>query len=161
MQISTDKTQENMDAILGILSTTIDKVFELANRVDDYDSPLLVGKRSFKETIVHMINCDIVFTDEVYIGLMKKNPQVEHVHPERDVGKLLKLGKMDTKALLAYFKARREILLYVLAEIKPKDWDKIIIQPWKKTNETVYRKLRVLAVHENHHIEKMLDQIEV
>ena len=161
MEITTNISEENIKNILNILEISTERMMNIANLVDDIDSPLLEGKRSFKDTVAHLIHCDIKSTNEISLALMKKGAKVEKIHSERDIGKLFKLKKYDIKNLFEYFRFRRAILLGILKELKFKDWERFVIEGWKKRNESVFWKCRGLALHEKHHFDLLLQHIKL
>jgi hypothetical protein len=131
-------------------------------REDELDTPLGEGKRSAKGMLIHVLNCDWVVNEQIYLALLKKTPKVMRIHPERDFGKRIQLGNLSFSELADYYTLRRRILISVLENLKPKDWDRSIEQEGKARKETVYLLVRGTAIHEYHHAnvaKKMMDRI--
>jgi hypothetical protein len=73
------------------------------------------------------------------------------IHPERDFAKRIPLGNLSFSELADYYTLRRRILVSVLENLKPKDWDRNIEQEGKARRETVYLLARGTVMHEYHH----------
>jgi hypothetical protein len=152
LNISTVKTQENIDRTISIYRE-IPSMFQDLKKYseDELDKPLGEGKRSAKGMLIHVLNCDWVVNEQIYLALLKKTPKVIRIHPERDFGKRIPLGDLLFSELADYYALRRRILISVLENLKPKDWDRNIEQEGKARKETVYLLARATAMHEYHH----------
>jgi hypothetical protein len=75
------------------------------------------GQRSFTEILAHLINCEARSSEAIYLALLADDPVLVDIHPERQLGKLLRYDQLAFADLLAYFKLRRTVLLRVLASL--------------------------------------------
>jgi predicted CopG family antitoxin len=152
LSIPTMKTQESIDLSISIYKE-IPSIFQDLRKYseDELDTPLGEGKRSAKGMLIHVLNCDWVVNEQIYLALLKKTPKVIRIHPERDFGKKIPLGNLSFSELVDYYALRRRILISILEDLKPKDWDRSIEQEGKARKETVYLLARGTAIHEYHH----------
>ena len=114
--------------------------------------PLGKGERSFIETLAHLLNCEARASEAIYMALLAKEPTFPQIHPERDLGKLLRYDLMDFRELLAYFKFRRAALLRVLSSLNESQWSRVIREEGKQRKESVYWQARGQALHELEHL---------
>ena len=152
--ISTEKTDSNIKEVMRLLSESPDRLTELSKGLSDKQlrTPLGSGERSFIETLAHLINCEALTSDAIYLALMLNEPAIAPIHAERDLGKLLRFDVMDFRELLNYFKLRRTVLLRVLHSLSEKKWSRVIRQDGKQRKESVYWRARGQAMHELEHL---------
>lgn len=152
--ISTNLTGSNIAEILRLLSETPAKLAELSNGLSDKKlrEPLGEGERSFIECLAHLINCEALTADAIYLALMLNEPAIAPIHAERDLGKLLRFDQQDFHELLTYFKFRRSILLNILTPLTEKKWSRAIREEGKQRKESVYWRARGQAMHELEHL---------
>lgn len=152
--ISTDQTEANIRGVLHLLSETPNRLVELSRGLSEKKlrEPLGAGERSFTECLAHLINCEALTSDAIYLALMLNEPTVAPIHAERDLGKLLRFDQQDFHELLAYFKFRRTVLLNVLTPLTEKNWSRVIREEGKQRKESVYWRARGQAMHELEHI---------
>jgi hypothetical protein len=152
--ISTQPTKENINAILNILSQTLQKLNLYAEKLSPEQAclPLGEGKRSFVQDLAHLINCEAVSSQAICLALMLKEPLLHDIHPERDWGKLLRYDLLDVSDLLAYFKVRRVVLLRILNSLNDEQWLRLVREENKQRKESVYWQARGLALHELDHL---------
>jgi hypothetical protein len=153
-QISTELTASNIDDVLQLLRETPDELSALSQGLSDRHlrEPLGPGERSFTETLAHILHCEAITSQGIYLALLIHEPLLPNLHPERDLGKLIRLDRMRFEELLAYFKLRRTILLRVLEPLTEKKWSRLIREEKKQRKETVYRQTRGQALHELEHV---------
>ena len=153
-QIPTAQTAANIQEVLRLLSETPDRLAELSQGLSDKKlrEPLGAGERSFIDCLAHLVNCEAVMADAIYLALMLNEPAIAPVHPERDLGKLLRYDQMDFHELLAYFKFRRAVLLSVLTPLTDEKWSRVIREERKQRKESVYWRARGQALHELEHV---------
>lgn len=156
-QIPTEQTEENVREVLLFLSETPVRLERLSKGLSEkrLREPLGNGERSFSEAMAHLLNCEARSSEAITLALMLKEPMLAHVHPERDLGKLLQYENFPFNELLKYFKFRRKVLLEVLNSLKDRQWSRAIRQEGKQRKETVYWQARGLALHELEHIEDL------
>ena len=152
--ISTDVTEPNIARILDLLSDTSRKLENLLSRFCDeqFGKPLGTGERSVTENLAHILHCEALSSEFIYLALMKNDVTFNDIHPEREYGKLLRYDLFDFKSLLDYFKFRRTVLLRVLNSLKFEQWSRSISEEGKKRRESVYWRARTIALHELEHI---------
>jgi hypothetical protein len=114
--ISTKQTQANIKAVLDILADVPVKLelFSAGLSSAQLQAPLGHGERSFLEDVVHLINCEALTSQAIYLALLVDEPFFEDIHPERQWGKLLHFKLFEFSELLTYFTFRRKVLLSVL-----------------------------------------------
>jgi hypothetical protein len=152
--ISTDLTQENIAAAIAILTATPGQMVTLSAGLspEQLRVPLGEGERSLTEDMAHLIKVEAVSSEAIYLALMLNNPLLHDVHSERDLGRLLRLDRFDFSELLAYFTFRRKILLGVLNALTDAQWTRTIRENGKQRQESVYWRVRGLALHEQSHV---------
>lgn len=153
-KISTDLTAANIARIIEILAETPQKLEAWSKSLTAEGSrqPLGEGERSFIQNLAHLLNGEARSSEMIYQALLSNEPLFPDVHPERHLGKLLRLDLLDFKDLLAYFKIRRAILLRVLSGLKEEDWSRCVREEGKQRKESVYWRARTIAMHELDHI---------
>jgi hypothetical protein len=81
------------------------------------------------------------------------------IHPERQLGKLLRYDLLAFPDLLAYFNLRRTVLLRVLASLTEEQWARSIREAGKKRKESVYWRACSIAMHELEHLSDIESKI--
>jgi hypothetical protein len=152
--ISRDQTEANIKEVLRLLADSPAKMESLSKGVSDKQlhDPLGSGERSFIETLTHLINCEAITAESVYLALLRDEPLVSDIHPERELGKLLQVEQLPFSELLTYFKFRRKVLLRVLESLTEKKWSRCIREEKKQRKETIYWIARAQALHEMEHL---------
>lgn len=153
-QISTEKSGTNIREVLRLLAETPVQLEKLSWRMSDQKLHKPFGKeeRSFVECLAHLLNCEARSSEAIHLALIAREPVIVPVHPERDLGKLLRYELMPFPELLSYFKFRRSVLLKVLNSLKEKQWSRVIREVGKQRQESVYWQARGLALHESEHV---------
>lgn len=156
-QIPTEQTDENIKEVLRLLAETPGQLERLSKGLSDrqLDEPLGKGERSFIEGLAHLVNCEAITADAIQLALMRSEPLMPDIHPERDLGKLLRYDRFPFDELLAYFKFRRAVLLKVLTSLKESQWSRVIREEGKGRKESVYWQARGQALHELEHIQDL------
>ncbi len=151
--ISTEITESNIAQIIDLLSDTSRKLESLLSRFSDeqFVKPLGAGERSLTENLAHLINCEAMSSEFIYLALLKDEVTFNDVHPEREYGKLLRYDLFSFKSLVDYFIFRRTILLRVLSSLKIEQWSRSVSEKEKKRKESVYWRARSIALHELEH----------
>jgi hypothetical protein len=152
--ISTKVTSSNIAQALGLLAETPVQLEVLSRSVPvkKRNQPLSEGERSLTETLAHLINSEARISESIYLALLMDEPLIANIHSERDWGQLLRLDLSDFDELLVYFKFRRTVMLRVLSELKEAQWSRAIREEGKQRKETVYWRVRSLALHEAEHV---------
>ena len=153
-QVSTDRTEENIREVLRLLTEMPDRLEKLSKDLSDKNlhEPLGQGERSFIEALAHILNCEAITTESIYLALMLKEPVMPRFHAEHDLGKLLQLDQMPFEELIAYFKFRRTVLMKVLGSLNDKQWSRVIREEGKQRKESVFWRARGQALHELEHV---------
>jgi hypothetical protein len=153
-QISTEQTDANIREVLRSLSETSVQLEKLSKGLSNKKlrQPLGKGERSFAECLAHLLNCEARTSEAITLALLAKEPPFTPIHPERDLGKLLRYDLMDFHELLTYFKFRRVVLLKALSSLKDSQWSRVICQAGKQRKESVYWQARGQALHEWEHL---------
>ena len=153
-KISTDQTPANIARVIEILTETPQKLETLSKSVTAEGSrqPLGDGERSFTQDLAHLLNGEARSSEMIYQALLSNEPLFKDIHPDRNLGKLLRFDLLEFKDLLAYFKLRRTVLLRVLSGLKEADWSRSVIEEGKQRKESVYWRARTIAMHELDHL---------
>ena len=153
-QISTEQTDTNIQGVLRLLSETPSQLEKLSKGLSEEQlhRPLGPGERSFTEVLAHLLNCEAIMAESINLALLTDEPLLAGIHPERDLGKLLRLDLLPFRELLAYFKVRRVVLLRVLVSLSGKKWSRCIREAKKARKESVYWRARGQALHELEHL---------
>jgi len=156
-QISTDQTEANIQEILQLLSETPDELERLSKGLSAkrLREPLGKGERSFTEGLAHILNCEALTSESIYLALLANEPMLVSIHAERDIGKLLRFDQLSTPELMIYFKVRRKVLLSVLEPLTAAKWSRCIKEEKKARKESVYWQARGQALHELEHLEDL------
>lgn len=156
-QISTEQSQSNIQKVLGLLSETPSRLERLRKGLSDkkLHNPLGEGERSFAEGLAHLLNCEARSFESICLALLAKEPVFTPIHPERDLGKLLRYELLPIDELLAYFKLRRAVLLNVLSPLSEGKWSRVVREEGKQRRESVYWQARGLALHELEHVDDL------
>jgi len=156
-QISTEQTDANIREVLRLLSETPDRLAKLSKGLSDKKlrEPLGKTERSFAEILAHILNCEAIIAESVYLALMLKEPVIHPIHAERDLGRLIRLDQLPFGELMEYLRFRRTLLLKVLDSLKESQWSRAIRQQGKQRKESVYWQVRAQALHELEHIQAL------
>jgi hypothetical protein len=160
-QISTDQNETNIHTVLQLLTEMPSRLESLRHRVSEAQlrTALAPGERTPTAVLAHMLHCEAITSDAIYLALLATEPMLSDLHPERDLGKLLRLDMLSFEELLSYFKIRRTILLGVLARLSEKKWSRVVQQPKKARKESVYWRARGQALHELEHVLELEDRL--
>jgi hypothetical protein len=160
-QIPTELTSGNSAAVLSLLADTPRGLERLSRRLSEEQrhEPLGRGERSFVQLLAHLVNCEATSSEAIYLALLLREPLLVDIHPERQLGKLLRFDQLASADLLHYFQLRRVVLMRVLRALKDTDWSKVVRQPGKQRKETVYRRARGLALHEHEHLHDLEQKV--
>ncbi len=154
-EIPTSFSETALDIIFITLEYTPQYLTALAERFDDKSSmkPILDGKRSFRETLIHLLNFEGLNYTTVYPAFLLNKPQVYPIHAERDFDKLNLFADFQIDELLFAFCFERKKCLNFLKSLKKKDWSKQFTEEGKAREETIYSMARRTTVHDFTHIE--------
>src|SRR5687768_8538246 len=152
--ISTEATDSNIAKIKDVLTDTLLKLESLSKGFtnEQLRQPLGPGERSLTDNLAHLINCEARSSEAIYLALLADEPVFVDIHPERQLGKLLRFDLLAFSDLIAYFKLRRTVLLRVLDSLSEEQWARSIREPGKKRKESVYWRARSIAMHELEHL---------
>jgi hypothetical protein len=161
-QISNEQTEGNIGEVLRLLAEIPDRLERLSKGLSakKLHEPLGKGERSFAEALAHILNCEAITAESIYLALLLKEPVIYRIHPERDLGKLVRLDQMPFEELMGYFKFRRTVLLKVLNSFKDNQWSKTIREEGKQRKESVYWRARGQALHELEHVLDLEKKLE-
>ena len=152
--ISTEASNSNIAKVKDLLAETPVKLEGLTKRLpaEGLRQPLGSGERSLTENLAHLINCEARSSEAIYLALLADEPVFADIHPERQLGKLLRYDLLACSDLLAYFKLRRTVLLRVLGSLTEEQWSRSICGAGKKRKESVYWRARTIVMHELDHL---------
>lgn len=155
--ITTEQTPENITRVMEALTECPVRLEALVRSIPagKLSQPLGKGERTPVEILAHLLNGEAISSEMIYQALLVNEPSFANIHPERDLGKLLRFNELEFSELLAYFKIRRKVLLRVLSALKEKDWSRVIREEGKQRRESVYWRARTIAMHELDHLEDL------
>jgi DinB superfamily len=153
--ISTELKQSNVVKVLEMLraTPTLFVNFAFGKTNQELKHPLIESKRSLSEELAHLIHCEARTSEAILIALLKKNSSIVELHPEREWGSLVRFDILEFSELLPYFQLRRKVLLQVLVNLTLEGWSLTVQESRKKRQESVFWKVRALALHEHHHLD--------
>ena len=140
--------------IIEILRETPQIISILSKKFDNKTSltPIIKGKWSFRETLIHILNIEVLNYTTIYPAYLLDKPFVYPLHAERDIKKLNLFKDFSLSELVNEFKSERRKLLNFLEGLDYKDLKRNIIEKNKAREETIYWRLRGLALHDFTHI---------
>lgn len=155
--ITTEQTPENIARVMEALTESPVRLEALVRSIPagKLSQPLGKGERTPVEILAHLVNGEAISSEMIYQALLVNEPSFANIHPERDMGKLLRFNELEFSELLAYFKIRRKVLLRVLSALKEKDWSRVVREEGKQRRESVYWRARTIAMHELDHLEDL------
>lgn len=144
-----------LDTIFSTLDYTPRYLTAIAKQFDDKSSllPIMEGKRSFKETLIHLLNFEGLNYTTVYPAFLINKPQVYPVHAERDFNRLNLFSGFQLNGLLTAFCLERKKYLNFLKSLNEYDWNRQMTEAGKAREETIYSMARRTAVHDFTHIQ--------
>lgn len=146
------------DAVSNIFSTleyTPKYLTSIAKQFDDKSSlkPMIDGKRSFRETLIHLLNMEGLNYTTIYAAFLLNKPKIYPIHAERDFDRLNLFSDFQLKELLETFCLERKKSLNFLKSLKKSDWQKQLSEKGKAREETIYWRARRLALHDFTHVQ--------
>jgi len=161
-QIPTAQTDSNIQAVLGLLRETPEKLAALSKRYSEKQlrEPMAPGERSLVEVLAHLINTEALSSEAIYLALLLDEPLLADIHAQRDLGKLLRFDILPTPELMAYFKLRRLVLMRVLESLTEAQWSRCVREHGKQRKETIYWRARGQALHELEHLQDLENKSE-
>lgn len=159
--ISNDLTAENISQVMKVLASSPEELTALSKGLsaEGLRQPLGKDERSFTECITHLINGEARSSEMIYQALLADEPFFADLHPDRDIGKLLRFDLLEFSELLAYYKTRRKVLLRVLSGLKESQWGRVVQEQGKKRKESVYWRARTIVMHELDHISDLKNKL--
>ena len=88
--IPTSYSEGSVANILTTLEYTPVYMASIATRFDDKTGivPIIDGKRSFRETLIHLLNIEGLHYTTIYLAFLLDNPKIHPIHAERDFDRL-------------------------------------------------------------------------
>lgn len=153
-QISTEQNESNIREVIQLLTEMPARLDSLRQKLsaEKLRQPLAPGERTPTEVVAHILHCEELTVQAIYLALLTKEPLAPNIHAERDLGKLVRLDLQPFDELLSYYKLRRNVLVRVLESLTEKQWSRTIRETNKARKESVYWRARGQALHELEHI---------
>lgn len=153
-QISTEQNESNIRDVMQLLAELPSRLELLCQELSEQQlrRPLAAGERTPTEVLAHILHCEAITAQAIYMALLTNEPLLPDIHAERDLGKLLRLDLQRFDELLAYYKLRRTVLMRVLGGLTEKQWSRTIQESKKQRKESVYWRARGQALHELEHV---------
>jgi hypothetical protein len=154
-EIPTTFSQDAVKNIFVTLEYTPEFLSAFSTRFNDKTSlkPLMKGKRSLRETLVHLLNIEGLHYSTIYPALLLKKPKIYPIHAERDFDRLSLFSDFNLVELLQAFRFERRKTLNFLRSLKNGDWSRQLSEAGKAREETIYWRVRGLAIHDYTHVE--------
>lgn len=154
-EIPTSFSENALDTIFATIEYTPHYVISIAKKFDDNSSliPIIEGKRSFRETLIHLLNFEGLNYTTVYAAFLLDKPHVYPIHSERDFDKLNLFADFQLSDLIMAFCFERKKYINFLKSLKKKDWNRAMIEDGKAREETIYLMARRTAVHDFTHVQ--------
>ncbi len=152
--LSTELNAANIARVLEILAESPTRLAAVTKAVsaETLSQPLGKEERTPTEVLAHVLNGEARSAEMIYQALLVQEPYFPDLHPDRDLGKLLRFDLLNFSELLAYFNVRRKVLLRVLSGLSEAQWARTIQEEGKKRKESVYWRARTLVMHELDHL---------
>jgi len=153
-EIPTSLSDVALKSIFEILEETPRYLTSIAKHFDEKSSlePIVVGKRSFRETLIHLLNIEGLNYTTIYPAFLINKPKIYSLHAERDLDRLNLFVNFQISELLLAFDLERRKSLSFLRSLKKNDWSKELLEDNKKRQETIYWRARGLAIHDYTHV---------
>src|SRR5262245_55300210 len=154
-EIPTSFSEVALTNIFAMLEYTPSYLISIAKHFDDKSSlePIIKGKRSFRETLVHLLNIEGLNYTTIYPAFLLHKPKVYPIHAERDFDRLNLFLDFRLDELLKVFCFERSKSLSFLRSLKQSDWAKQLSEENKARQETIYWRVRGLAIHDFTHVQ--------
>ncbi len=152
--LSTELNAANIARVLELLAESPSRLAAVTKAVsaEGLSQPLGKDERTATEVLAHMLNGEARSVEMIYQALLVQEPYFPDLHPDRDLGKLLRFDLLGFAELLTYFNVRRKVLLRVLSGLSEAQWARTIQEEGKKRKESVYWRARTLVMHELDHL---------
>ncbi len=149
--------------ILSVLDETPNHLVSIAKRFDEESSlePILEGKRSMRETLIHLLNVEGLNYMTIYPAFLLNKPNVYPLHAERDFDRLSLFRDFKFNQLLEAFCCERRKTLNFMRSLERNDWLKQLIESGKARMESIYWRARGLAIHDFTHIQILKLQMDI
>lgn len=132
--LSTELNAANIAKVLEILAESPSRLAAVSKAVsaETLSQPMGNGERTPTEALAHVLNGEAPSAEMIYQALLVYEPYFPDLHPDRDLGKLLRFDLLNFAELLAYFNVRRKVLLRVLSGLSEAQWARSIQEEGKK-----------------------------
>ena len=160
-KISTKNTLANRTTILKLLKEVPAKVDMLSHGFSEEDikRPFSPNEWSFAEQLSHMLHCEATTANAIYQALIVNESAVVDIHPERQLGKLIRYNLLSFEEMKQLFVIRRKVLLRVLTNLRSEQWGNKIDKGGKRM-QSVYLLVRMMVLHEVDHLINIEQNIE-
>lgn len=161
--IPTLQTESSIKRIFEILQNTPTEIFAISDCIGnaDFQKPIIPGKRSFRETLIHMLNIETLNYTTIYPAFLLEKPEIFPLHAERDIDRLNLYKDFSRSELMSAFATERKKTLNFLKSLNQKDWSKQMIEQNKQRQETIYWRARGHALHDFTHILILKFQLDI
>ncbi|MDX1941588.1 MAG: hypothetical protein SFU99_13605 [Saprospiraceae bacterium] len=154
-EIPTSFSEIAVNNIFTILEYTPNYLTSIARHFDDKNAvePIIEGKRSFRETLIHLLNIEGLHYTTIYPAFLLNKPKIYPIHAERDFDRLRLFSDFQLHELLGAFCLERRKSLSFLKSLNKNDWLRELSEENKARAETIYWRARVLAIHDFTHVQ--------
>ena len=154
-EIPTSFSEVAVNNIFTLLEYTPNYLTSVARHFNDKSSikPIVEGKRSLRETLIHLLNMEGLNYTTIYPAFLLNKPTIYPIHAERDFDRLNLFSDFHLNELLGAFCFERRKSLSFLKSLSERDWFKQLTEKDKTREETIYWRARVLAIHDFTHVQ--------
>jgi len=154
-EIPTSFSEAAVNNIFATLEYTPNYLTSIAKHFDEERSltPIIEGKRSFRETLIHLLNIEGLNYTTIYPAFLLNRPMVYPLHAEKDFDRLNLFSGLQSNELLDAFKLERRKSLNFLKSLKKSDWSKQLKEENKAREESIFWRARALAIHDFTHVQ--------
>lgn len=162
-EIPTKISELALQKIYEILESTPEKLNKISGyfKNENFNKPIIPGKRSFRETLLHILNIEALNYTTIYPALLLDKPEVYPLHAERDIQRLGLFENFTREELLTGFMYERKKTINFFNVLSPEQWSRQIIELNKKRKESIYWRARGLALHDYTHILILKFQLKI
>jgi hypothetical protein len=162
-EIPTIISEQALINTFEILESTPEELIAIADNIskENFDKPIIPGKRSFRETLIHLLNIEALNYTTIYPAFLLDKANVYPLHAERDIHRLGLFENFTKEELLTVFGYERMKTMNFFKALKSEEWSKQLIEENKQRQETIYWRARGHALHDFTHMLILKFQLDI
>jgi len=125
--------------IFAILEYTPIYLNSIAKHFNEKSSlkPIMEGKRSFRQTLVHLLNIEGLNYTTIFPAFLLNKPMMYPLHAEKDFDRLNLFTALPIGELLEAFSLERKKTLNFFKSLKKTDWSRQLREENKAREESI------------------------